>query len=68
MEYIGSDFAVDMKAVADDPITKDWWKVCEPCQTPLSWEGPPPSEGGKGDWWKPMDECFHDGHPATSYK
>uniref|UniRef100_H2YJ08 L-rhamnose mutarotase n=1 Tax=Ciona savignyi TaxID=51511 RepID=H2YJ08_CIOSA len=67
-EYIGEDFDGDMSAVGEDPVTKDWWKVCEPCQSPLNWEGPPPSEGGKGDWWQPMEEVFHDGHPASGYQ
>lgn len=58
-----------MAAIGSDPITKEWWKVCEPCQESLEWTGPPPSEGGKGgNWWAPMEEVFHDGHPATQYK
>ena len=41
---------------------------CEPCQKPLSWTGPPPSEGGQGDWWQPLKEMWHDGHYPTSHK
>ena len=68
IEYIGDDLDADMKAIAADPKTKEWWKVCEPCQKPLQWEGKPPSEGGKGDWWYPMEEVFHDGLSAIAYK
>ncbi|XP_078349623.1 L-rhamnose mutarotase-like [Oculina patagonica] len=69
MEYIGDDLEKDMAAIGSDLITKEWWKVCEPCQESLEWTGPPPSEGGKGgNWWAPMEEVFHDGHPATQYK
>eukprot|EP00004_Rigifila_ramosa_P028102 TRINITY_DN9439_c0_g1_i1.p2 TRINITY_DN9439_c0_g1~~TRINITY_DN9439_c0_g1_i1.p2 ORF type:complete len:137 (-),score=20.62 TRINITY_DN9439_c0_g1_i1:190-579(-) len=58
-EYVGQDFDADMAAIGEDPKTRAWWKVCEPCQQPLEWEGPPPSEGGKGNWWHPIDEVFH---------
>ncbi|CAH1772707.1 unnamed protein product [Owenia fusiformis] len=71
MEYIGADFDADMAAIGDDPITRKWWKECEPCQEPLQWTGPPPSEGGSGGeggaWWKPMEELFHDGHSAVKF-
>ena len=58
-----------MAAIGKDPVTKEWWKECEPCQESLEWTGPPPSEGGQGgSWWAPMEEVFHNGHPATQYK
>lgn len=67
--YLGDDLEKDMAAIGSDPVTRDWWKVCEPCQDSLDWTGPPPSEGGKGgNWWAPIEEVFHDGHPATQYK
>ncbi|MDB4796584.1 L-rhamnose mutarotase [bacterium] len=34
-EYVGQDFEADMKAIADDPETKRWWKETDPCQLPL---------------------------------
>ena len=50
-------FQRDMEAIANDPVTRDWWKECEPCQEPVhDRKGPPPSEGGRDDWWSPM-EC-----------
>jgi len=66
-EYVGSDFENDLKAIGEDPKTLEWWKVCEPCQEPLKWDGPAPSEGGKGDWWAGMEELFHCGHPAKNF-
>ena len=58
--YVGKDFGADMAAVEADPIIRFWWTYCEPCQEPLHWRGPPPSQGGKGDpaypgeWWSPL--------------
>jgi hypothetical protein len=58
----------DMAKIGDDPTTLEWWKVCEPCQQPLEWEGPPPSAGGTfGDWWSPMQESFHCGWEPLSF-
>lgn len=42
----------------------------EEFQVPISWEGPPPSEGGdggSGSWWEPLEELFHNGHEPTSF-
>ena len=48
--------------------TLRWWAVCEPCQQPLAWNGPPPSAGGdKGEWWASTEELFHCGHPASGF-
>jgi len=62
-------FDRDMKAIADDPITRKWWKECEPCQEPFQHDvcHPPPSEGGSGDWWSPMECVCHAGHWPTTY-
>ena len=30
-EYTGENLEEDMKAIGDDPITKEWWKVCHIC-------------------------------------
>lgn len=35
LEYTGTDFAADMKRMADDPETQRWWKATDPCQSPL---------------------------------
>ena len=34
-EYVGADFDSDMDAVAADPVTQDWWRLTDPCQSPL---------------------------------
>ncbi|MCC5839040.1 MAG: L-rhamnose mutarotase [Opitutales bacterium] len=51
-EYIGTDFAADMAAMAADPRTQEWWAVCEPCQQPLP-------DRPDGTWWADMEEVFH---------
>lgn len=51
-EYHGSDFAADAAKMAADPVTQQWWALCEPCQDPLPTRAP-------GEWWALMDEVFH---------
>jgi len=51
-EYHGSDFKTDMKRMAADKTTQEWWAVCEPCQEPFV-------DRAEGDWWATMEEVFH---------
>lgn len=51
-EYHGADFDADMKIMAADPVTQDWWAVCMPCQKPLETRR-------EGEWWASMEEVFH---------
>jgi L-rhamnose mutarotase len=51
-EYHGSDFAVDMAAIAADPETQRWWSVCGPCQLPLASRQP-------DEHWASMERVFH---------
>ncbi len=51
-EYVGVDFAADMKRMADDPATQRWWDLTKPCQEPV-----PGAQ--QGEWWAPMEEVFH---------
>jgi L-rhamnose mutarotase len=51
-EYIGDDFEADMKRMAADPKTQEWWKLTDPCQEPLETRKP-------GEWWAIMEEFFH---------
>ena len=51
-EYHGEDFAADMAAIAADPATQDWWKLCGPCQRRLD-------SCAEGEHWAPMEEVFH---------
>lgn len=53
-EYIGDDFEEDMKKMAADPLTQEWWKECNPCQQPVD-------TAGKGEWWADMEQVFF--HP-----
>jgi len=63
-------FAADMQAIAEDPITRAWWKLCEPCQQPFSqWKKGSKmlSDGGSGDWWAPLICVNHCGHWSADY-
>lgn len=51
-EYVGEDFAADMKLMAADPATQRWWALMEPMQDPLPTRAP-------GEWWAQMEEVFH---------
>jgi L-rhamnose mutarotase len=44
-EYIGSDFAADMAAMAADPETQRWWALTDAMQEPLPDREPGP--GGR---------------------
>lgn len=60
----------DLEAIAADPVTREWWTVCEPCQEPLGqWPkgSKPPSQGGEGDWWAPLECVNHCGYWAVRY-
>ena len=61
-EYAGKDFEGDMKAMAADQTTQEWWKLCIPMQDPLP--------GRKeGEWWASIEEVFHMGDlKKPSYK
>jgi L-rhamnose mutarotase len=63
-------FDLDMRAIAGDPVTRKWWRECEPCQEPFSqWPAgtEPPSEGGSGPWWAPLECVAHCGHWPVAY-
>jgi L-rhamnose mutarotase len=51
-EYSGTDFDADMQKMAADPLTQEWWSVCEPCQMPVE-------NREEGEWWANMEELFH---------
>ncbi len=52
MEYVGTDFEVDMAKMAADPKTREWWSIMKPMQDPLSTRE-------EGEWWAEMEEVFH---------
>ncbi len=51
-EYVGDDYEADMRKMAADPKTKEWWSVCGPLQRPLE-------DRAEGEWWAHMEEVFH---------
>ena len=53
LEYVGQDFAADMKKMGDDPETQRWWKETDPCQSPL------PDAAAKGKIWSDTTEVYH---------
>ncbi len=51
-EYVGDDFAADMRKMAADPKTQKWWSYTDPLQEPLP-------ERASGEWWLTIKEVFH---------
>ncbi len=51
-EYVGSDHEADMAKLAANPKVKEWWKLTDPCQQPLS-------DRNQGEWWAAMEEVSH---------
>lgn len=51
-EYTGSDFEADMALMDADPITQQWWALCNPCQQPVG-------TAKADEWWTNMEELFH---------
>ncbi|MBM7494698.1 L-rhamnose mutarotase [Micromonospora luteifusca] len=51
-EYVGDDYDADLRFIAADPQTQEWWKLTDPCQESIA-------EPGSGDWWAPMREIWH---------
>ena len=52
MEYVGDDLESDLAAIAADPVTQDWWKICVPLQRPMA-------DRKEGEWWMELPEIFH---------
>jgi L-rhamnose mutarotase len=52
LEYTGKDFDADMKKMAADSITQEWWKLTDPCQEPVE-------TAKEGVWWADMEEVYH---------
>ena len=49
---IGDDFNADMDKMSADPVTRQWWYVCKPCQVPFETRE-------EGEWWAEMEEVFY---------
>ncbi|GAA3893709.1 L-rhamnose mutarotase [Streptomyces sp. NPDC002387] len=52
LEYSGENYAEDTAAIADDPVSRAWWALTDPCQQPLD-------SAADGEWWAPAEEVFH---------
>ena len=52
LEYTGENFDADMKKMAGDSITNEWWKLTDPCQEPVK-------SAEEGVWWADMEEVYH---------
>jgi len=52
-EYTGDDFDKDMKKMAADNTTQEWWKLTDPTQIPL------PEAATQKQIWTNMNEVFH---------
>lgn len=51
-EYVGTDYAADMKTLGDKAITKKWLALTDPCQMPLK-------TAAAGEWWSTLPEIYH---------
>lgn len=51
-DYVGDNFEEDMKKMASDKKTQEWWKLTDPCQEPVK-------SSKDGEWWADMEEVFH---------
>ncbi len=52
LEYTGDDWDADMKKMAADSLTNEWWKLTDPCQEPVE-------SAREGEWWVSMEEVYH---------
>ncbi|WP_409070406.1 L-rhamnose mutarotase [Aliifodinibius sp. S!AR15-10] len=51
-EYVGDNYQRDMKKMAADSVTQEWWKLTDSYQIPLD-------SRKQGEWWTTMEEVFH---------
>jgi L-rhamnose mutarotase len=51
-EYVGADLDADLALMAQDPETRRWWQLTDPCQQPVP-------DAAPGQWWAPAEEVFH---------
>ncbi|KAF5985769.1 DUF718 domain-containing protein [Fusarium coicis] len=57
-KYVGTDFATDMKRMAENPRVREWWKMTDAFQESLV-PGAVSSESMEPSWWKPIEEVFY---------
>jgi L-rhamnose mutarotase len=51
-EYHGTDLEADFEAMGESSITREWWKLTDPSQTPIPAAKP-------GEQWVMMEEVFY---------
>jgi L-rhamnose mutarotase len=51
-EFHGTNLEAAFERMNAQPIVKEWYAVCGPCQMPLATRNP-------GEWWAEMSEVFH---------
>lgn len=51
-EYVGVDHAADLARIGEDPVTREWWTLTDPCQDPLPGAAP-------GQLWADAREIWH---------
>ncbi len=51
-EYTGTDFAADMAHLGEQPVTRRWLTLTNPCQKPLTTAAP-------GEWWSYLPQVYH---------
>ena len=52
-EYTGDDHDADMRRIAADPVSQEWWTHTDPCQVRIGEERDP------GALWQPIDEVWY---------
>jgi len=51
-EYVGDDHEGDLRRIAEDPVSQEWWTHTDPCQIRIAEERDP------GALWQPLDEVY----------
>ncbi len=51
-EYTGADYEADMKKMAEDPVTQEWWTYTKPCFVPYSM-------GRDSEFYRDMEQIFY---------
>ena len=51
-EYVGDDFAADMKKMEEDPVSQQWEVLMRSMMTPVD-------DCNEGDFWAGMSEVYH---------
>jgi len=52
-DYVGDDHDADMRRIAADPVSQEWWTLTDPCQVRIAPEVDP------GSLWQPIEEIWH---------